>query len=153
VKLAAGAYRASGATARVTWKSSKPRVAKVSATGTIRALKAGSATIRATAPGGMRAAIKVTVGARGGVAVTKVTAKGVPSTMTVGQIAYATPKYSPASAKAVRVTYASSSRRVLAVDKVGRLVAKAPGKATLTVKAGKATARFRVTVRSADDAG
>ncbi|MDR1153027.1 MAG: Ig-like domain-containing protein, partial [Bifidobacteriaceae bacterium] len=130
-----------------TWKSSKASVASVSASGKITAKKRGKATISATA-GGKTVKIAVTVRAKGSAKakVTKVSATGVPKTMKVGQVAWVTASYAPATATGVKATFASSSAARAAIDKTGRLTAKAPGKATITVKAGTKTKKYTVTV-------
>ncbi|MDR1151256.1 MAG: FIVAR domain-containing protein [Bifidobacteriaceae bacterium] len=141
------AWTDGAAVATVAWTSSKPSVAKVSATGKIVAKKKGKATITASASG-KSVRIAVTVLARGAakIKVTKAAATGLPRTMTVGQIAWITGTYAPAKAAGVKVRFATSSSARVAVDKTGRLVAKAPGKATITVKAGTKSARYTVTV-------
>ncbi|MDR1295396.1 MAG: FIVAR domain-containing protein [Bifidobacteriaceae bacterium] len=141
------AWTDGGTVAAVAWKSSKLSVAKVSATGKIAAKKKGKATITASV-GGKSVTIAVTVLARAAAKtkVTKAAATGVPRTMTVGQVAWITGTYAPAKATGVAVKFATSSSARVAVDKTGRLVAKAPGKATITVKAGTKSTRYTVTV-------
>jgi alpha-D-xyloside xylohydrolase len=147
VRLAAAGYNSAGATSRVTWKSSNPKVAAVSASGRIVAKKAGKAKVTASA-GGKSVNVAVTVlSARAGkVAVKSVSASGVPKAMAVGGVKAIAGKYSPASAVSAKVTYASSNAAVLQVTSAGLLVAKSPGTAVVTVKAAKKTKRYKVTV-------
>ncbi|MDR1427189.1 MAG: FIVAR domain-containing protein, partial [Bifidobacteriaceae bacterium] len=151
VTVAAGAYTSTGTKVGATWTSSNMKVATVTASGKITAKKAGKATISVTAAGGKKATIRVTVlkakAAKSKVA--KVALSGAPRTMAVGQVSWIGAKYAPARATSVRVAYASSNPGVAAIDKAGRLVAKAPGKAVLTVKAGGKTAKTTVTVSAA----
>jgi uncharacterized protein YjdB len=77
--------------------------------------------------------------------VTKVSAT-VPKTLAVGASAYVTGTYTPTTATGVSVTYSSSNTKVVTIDKAGRLLAKGPGKATVTVKAGGKSAKYTVTV-------
>jgi uncharacterized protein YjdB len=138
-------WTAQGTASKLTWKSSKPSIASVSASGKITAKKRGKATISATADG-KSVKITVTVRAKSSAKVTKVTATGVPKTMKVGQVAWVTASYTPATATGVKATFASSSAARAAIDTSGRLTAKAPGKATITVKAGTKTKKYTVTV-------
>jgi hypothetical protein len=141
ISIAAYGYTAAGAASKVTWKSSKAKVAKVSASGVIKGVKAGKATITVTAAG-KKATIKVTVVAKKTKAkVKKVTVKGVPTKLKVGAVAYAAVTYTSKTATAVKVTYKSSNKTVLDVDKAGRVIAKAAGTAKLTAQAGKKKAK------------
>ncbi|MDR0366879.1 MAG: FIVAR domain-containing protein, partial [Bifidobacteriaceae bacterium] len=147
LRLAAAAYTRGGSTAPVKWSSSKPSVAKVSSTGVIRALKAGRTTITLSA-GGLKAKIALRVIGRTAakVTVTSVSAKAA-SSMKVGQTAVVTASYKPAKAASVKLKYSSSRPSVLTVDSRGVITAKAPGKATITVKAGTKTKKLKVTVK------
>ncbi|MDR3201828.1 MAG: glycoside hydrolase family 3 C-terminal domain-containing protein [Bifidobacteriaceae bacterium] len=149
VKVYAAAYKSDGSKAAVAYKSSKKKVATVSKAGKITAKKAGKATVTVTA-GGKKATVKVVVVAKKPAksVVKKVVAKGgVPKSLAVGAVRYVAPEYSPASAVSVKVTYASSKASVASIDRAGRLVAKAKGAAKITVKAGKQTKTYQVTVK------
>jgi uncharacterized protein YjdB len=147
IKLATYAYNALGGKLALTWSSSKKKVAKVSATGAIKAKKVGKAVITAKAANGRKAKIKVKVVAAKPVAqVKKVSAKGIAKTMKVGQVSYAVPKYKPASVSAVKVKFSSSDPVVVQVDKAGRIEAKAKGTVIVTVKAKKKSKKYTVTV-------
>jgi uncharacterized protein YjdB len=63
------------------------------------------------------------------------------------QSQFLTASYGPASALRARVTFKSSNPKVAAVDKAGRVTAKSPGKATITIKAGGKAKRIRLTVK------
>ncbi|MDR1294573.1 MAG: Ig-like domain-containing protein [Bifidobacteriaceae bacterium] len=148
-RIPALALGADGTKAALTWGSSTKKVATVSATGTITAKRAGKATITVQS-GDRKATIAVTVVAkapRGAKArVTSVQATGIPAVLAAGTTAFAAGSYVPASPVGVKVTYTSSNPAVLGVDKAGRLTALAPGVATVTVKAGKESATYPVTV-------
>jgi uncharacterized repeat protein (TIGR02543 family) len=147
VRLAATAYMSDGAKAAVTWKSSSPKVAKVASNGKITAAKAGKSTITVASPSGKKAKIRVTVlpakSAKAKVARVSAT---VPKSMAVGASVSVTGKYAPARAVKAKVRYASSDATVASIDKYGRLIAKAPGKAVITVKAGTKSKAYTVTV-------
>jgi hypothetical protein len=149
--LSAFAYTATGASAKVAWKSSKPSVASVSAKGTITAKRTGKATITVAA-GGKTATIAVTVvsaatAKAAGAAVTSVKVARAPKAMTVGQAAYLSASASPSSAVGAKITYSSSKPGVATVDKAGRVRAVTKGKTVISVKAGGKTAKVSITVR------
>jgi uncharacterized protein YjdB len=137
----------------VVWKSSNPKVAKVNQNGKITAVKKGTATITVTSKAAnakgkqVSAKIKVKVVTKKPKSkVTKVTAK-VPKSMKLGQVLYITGKYSSSKATGVKVSYSTSKYQRVVVDKTGRLLAKSKGKDTLTVKAGKKTKKYTITVK------
>ena len=96
-----------------------------------------------TSKNGLKAKIKVKVVAKKPAKAKKpkITIKGVKKALKVGAVAYAKATFKPASAVGAKVTYKSNKPKVLKVDKAGRVLALAKGKANLTVKVGKATKR------------
>jgi len=155
-RLTAGVYHGDGraaATGKVTWKSSKPTIAKVTKAGKVKARKKGKVTITATtterSAAGKRLSATITVRVvkrKPKARIVKVRA-AVPSTMRPGQVVYVTGRYASAKATGVRVRYKTSDPRVVAVDKAGRLVARQAGTASVTVRARGKKAHYRVTVR------
>jgi hypothetical protein len=147
LRLPGAAYTVGGGIAAATWKSANPKVATVSANGTIRAKKAGQTTITLTA-GGKRAKVAVRVLARqpASRAVKAVTATA-PRTMTVGGSAIVAASYRPASVPGVKVKYKSSRPAVVTVDSRGVVTARAAGTAVVTVKAGAKTKQLTIRVR------
>jgi hypothetical protein len=148
VRLAAYGYTASGVRSPVRWTSSAPSVAKVSQAGRINPRKAGRATITVTA--GARTAkiaVRVVASRPAKARVVKVSAGRVPTSVAIGATVAITGTYRPATAIGAKVTYSSSNPAVAAIDKAGRLTAKTAGRTTITVKAHKSTARYRITVR------
>jgi alpha-amylase len=147
-KAVARAYTASGKTIKLTWRSSKHKVATVNAKGKIKAKKPGKAVIRASG-GGKTAKIKVTVvkkkpaGAKAKVHKVKVK---LPKKLKRKAVKYLNVKYSPKTAVAVKVKFQSSKKKVATVDPAGRLVAKKKGKTVITVKAGKKSKKLKLTV-------
>ena len=138
---------------KVTWKSSDKKVATVSKNGRIKAKKTGKVTITVTTKqtnaAGKKLSTSITVKvvkSKPKAKVKKVTAS-VPKSLAVGQVAYVTGKYTPKKATGVKVTYSSTKTSVVAVDKVGRVVAASAGKAMVKIKAGGKTKSYAVTVR------
>jgi len=134
---------------KVSYRSSKPKVASVTAKGKITGKKVGKATVTVRAPNGMKVTIKVQVVDKkpAKVAKPKVTVKGVKGTMKVGGVAYANVTFKPKNAVGVKVTFTSKNKSVVSVDKAGRLLAKKKGTATIIFKAGKGSKRIKVTVK------
>jgi|GEM_PF-2209608 len=134
---------------KVAYSSSKPKIAKVSKKGKITARKVGKATVTVRTPNGLTLKIKVQVVAKKPATVAKLKVKvaGVKKSMKVGKVAYANVTFKPKNAVGVKVTFKSTKKSVVAVDKAGRLLAKKKGKATIIFKAGKATKKIKVTVK------
>jgi len=155
-RLRSGVYYGDGHAAyagKTTWKSSRPKIATVTSTGKIKAKKAGTVTITATTTEttatGKRLSAKIRVKVvkkRPKAKVVKVRAS-VPKTMRRGQVVYVTGTYTSTRATGVKVSYSTSKPGVVALDKVGRLVAKRPGTASITVRAQGKTVRYRIVVR------
>jgi uncharacterized protein YjdB len=145
-KVPVSAFDPTGKALAVTWKSSAKKVATVSGTGVIKARAAGTAVITVKA-GKDTARIAIRVPAkRSTLAVKSVALRGVPATLSVGQVAFAESVVKPAKAVKALVTYKSSAPGVVSIDKSGRLSALAPGSATITAKAGTKTVTRTVTV-------
>lgn len=147
ITIPAKAYTNDGKTVKITYSSSKPKIASVNGKGKITAKAAGTAYITAKA-GTKTAKLKVTVVKQGTkyTAVKKVTAN-VPKTMKPGQKKAIVAKYTPSTATAVKVTFKSSNTKAVKVDKYGTITAVKKGKAVITVKAGKVSKAYKVTVK------
>jgi uncharacterized protein YjdB len=122
-------------TAKLTWESSKPKVATVNAKGKIKAKKTGTVKITATALNGKKLTINVKV-VKKAVKLKKLTLKKPPKTMKAGKTAILKLKVTSAKATNLRVKFSSSNKKVLTVDKAGKLTALKKGKAKITVKIG-----------------
>jgi uncharacterized protein YjdB len=131
---------------KVTFKSSKPKIATVNkTTGKIKALKAGKTTITVTSADGKKTAkCVVTVVAK----TTKIkTLKAFkPVGLLVGKTIQVKPKITPAKATGIIYKYSSSKKSVATIDKTGVITALKTGTTTITVKAGTKTQKFKVTV-------
>jgi uncharacterized protein YjdB len=134
-------------TALLEWKSSKPKVATVDArTGRIKAKAPGTAKITATALNGKKLTVTVKV-VKKAVALKKFTVSGVKATLKKGKTAQIKIKLSPAGATNLKVTFKSSKKSVVAVDKAGKLTALKKGKAKITITVGKKKIVKTVTVK------
>jgi uncharacterized protein YjdB/serine/threonine protein kinase len=134
----------------VSWSSSDKSVATVSSKGKVTAVKAGTATITVkTKDGGKKATCEITV-KEPTVAVTGVKLNRGDMTLTVGESAVLTASVEPDNATNKAVSWSSSNAGVASVDG-GRVTAKAPGTAEITVRTadGEKTAVCRVTVKAA----
>lgn len=113
---------------RLSYSSSKPAVASVSAKGVVKARKKGSATITVYSDGKKAATCKVTVKkAPGKVTLSKGTLK-----LAAGRTALL--KATLPGGTASKLTWSSSKKKVATVDSRGVVTAVAPGKAKITVK-------------------
>ena len=123
--------------AKLSYKSSNSKIATVSSSGKIKAKKKGKATITATSLNGKTLKINVVV-VKKAKSLKKFTLSGVKNlTVKAGKTAQLKIKLSPAGATNLKVRFKSSNKRVLTVDKAGRLTALKKGKAKITVYVGK----------------
>ncbi len=128
----------------VSWKSSKPKVASVSKTGKIKGKKKGKTTITVTTAAGAVYKFKVKV-QTGRVKTKQITAE------TENKITIKKKEKIKLGAAVLpltsldKLTYSTSSSKIATVKK-GTVTGKAPGKATITVKAGTKTLKIRVKV-------
>lgn len=132
----------------VSYKSSNKKVAAVSANGTIKAKKVGTATITVTTLHGASAKIKIKVQKKP-VKVTKLTVKNVKNNklfLKKGKTKQLSveKKYITATDK---ITYRSSNKKVATVTSKGKIRARRKGTAVITVKCGKKVKKIKVTVK------
>jgi hypothetical protein len=135
-------------TSSLTFKSGNTKVLTVDAKGKIKAAKKvkkkTKVTVTVTAKNGK--AVKVTV-----YVVPKATAhkghkvKGAPKSLKIGKTAQLKILLKKKTATNLKVSYVSSNKKVLAVDKAGKITALKKGKAKITVKIG--TKKKVVTVK------
>ena len=126
-----------GVSGKVTYTSSKVSVATVDANGKVTAKAAGTAVITAKC-GNYKATCKITV--------KKPFVKATASAKTVFAGGTSQIKVTKAGVSG-KVTYTSSNKSVAAVSKTGKVTAKKPGTATITVKCGSYKAACKITVK------
>lgn len=126
----------------VTWASSNASVASVNS-GTVTALKEGTATITASA-GGKSATCSVKVSARS-IAVTSISLDKISLSMQVGDTETLMATIKPDNATDKSVVWTSSDDAVASVSN-GKITALKSGKATITAKSGTCSAECEVTV-------
>lgn len=121
---------------KATYKSSNKKVAKVTQKGVVTAVGTGNAYIEVSA-GGHSCRYQITVLEEGLLLNSdEITLnKGDKSQITIRNTTGLAP------------TYKSNKKKVVSVSKTGLLTAKKAGTATITIKAGKETAKLKVTVQ------
>ena len=131
----------------VTWSSSKPSVATVSASGKVTAVKKGSAKITAKV-GGKKLTCKVKVK---GAKIKKTLLNATTITLTKGSTFRLKAIASPIGAENRGFTFKTSKKKVATVSKKGVIKAKKAGTTTITVvsKTGKKKAKCKVKVVNA----
>lgn len=136
------------------WESSDRKIFTVSGkfngTCTIRARRKGRATLTATAASGLQ--ITALVKVQKGIVKTRAITS-LPSTVTIkkGQRSRLTPVLSPLTSQNP-VTYKSSSTKIAAVSRTGRIRGVAPGRCKVTVTSGRISVKVTVTVTGVDAA-
>ena len=153
--LAATISPKDAANKKVSWKSDKPEIAAVDATGKVTGKKIGTATITVTTEeGGKTATCRVTVSATS-VAVTGVTLNKTELTLETGGSETLTATVAPSDAANQNVTWKSDNPEIVTVDATGKVTGVAIGEATITVTTedGGKTATCKVAVKVPDIEG
>ncbi|MGN1118193.1 MAG: Ig domain-containing protein, partial [Acutalibacteraceae bacterium] len=137
----------------VTWSSSNTKVAKVSSTGKVTAVKKGTAVITCTTKSGKKTAtckIKVI-----STPVTGVTLNKKSLTLGLGETSRLTATIAPLDATYTGVTWSSSNKTVAKVSSAGKVTAIGTGTAYISCVTddGEFVARCKVTVVDTDDTG
>ena len=141
----------------VSWKSSNTSVATVDASGTVKAVKAGTATVTATA-GGKSATVTVTVKGEDpvvpvqSVSISGTGVSGGKATINVGAGLNLSATVSPSNATDRTVTWRSSDDSVATVSSTGSVRGLKAGTAVVTATAGGKSNSVIVTIQAADPA-
>ncbi len=129
----------------VSWKSGNTKIVKVSRTGKITAQKkTGKATVTITLASGLRKKISVTV-QKGAVKTSKISNIQKKVSMKKGKKLKLAPILTPITSMD-KITYSTSNKKVATVSKKGVIIARASGKAKITVKSGNKKVVVTVTV-------
>lgn len=132
---------------KVIWKSSNSKIAKVSVSGRVTAVRGGRATITAIAAdgSGKKAICRVTVRA----SVSSISFSKTNGKMYVGRTMQLSPVIKPAYATNKKCAWSSSNDKVAVVNSAGNVYAAATGTAVITAKATDGTgkkASYKITV-------
>ena len=127
---------------KITYASSNKKVAVVSSKGVITAKASGKAKITVKS-GSKKVTVTVTVPKA---TATRITGISQAVTLKRGKSKTLKPKLYPANSDS-KITYSSSNRKVAVVNAKGKVTAKKKGTAIITVKAGKAKVKCRITVK------
>lgn len=127
------------------WKSSNPKVASVNAKGKITGKKTGNATVTVTMKSGASASVKIKVQKKA-VKTSKVSVEKKKLTLKKGKSVQVKVTLTPLTSLE-KVKFSSSNKKVAEVSAKGKIKAKKPGKAKITVKSGKKKAVISVTVK------
>lgn len=140
------------ASAKINWKSSNKKVAKVDKKGVVKGIKAGKATITATAKvknkKALKTACKVTVKKR---LIKSLTTDFSSAVMEVGATKAVKVSIKPGNASVKKLKYTSSDNRIASVSSTGLITAKKEGKATVNVSTtdgSKKSVSIQITVKA-----
>ncbi len=129
----------------VSWSTSNKKIATVSNTGKVTGKKKGKATITATLASGLQ--IRTTVKVQKGTVKTKsITVNSKNITLNAKEKYQITAVIAPLTSKQ-KLTWSTSNKKIVKVDKKGRITARKKGKATITVKSGSKKVKIKVTVK------
>lgn len=106
--------------------------------------KAGTISVTVTLASGKKASIKVTIQKKD-VATKSIKVDSAKITLQVGKNTKLKPIITPITSTC-KTTYKTSNKKVATVSSSGKIVAKAPGKAVITIKSGSKTKKVTVTV-------
>jgi hypothetical protein len=138
------------ASSALTYTSSNTKALKVSSKGKLTASKSvkkkTKVTVTITTATGFKKNVTVYVVPKSK-KLSKLKVSGAPSSMKKGQYKILKVKLTSSSATNVKVTFSSSNKKVLTVDKAGKLFAKKKGSATVTVKAGGKSYKKKIKVK------
>lgn len=119
---------------KITWSASNKKIATVSSSGKVKAVKEGTVTITAKTTDGVKASVKFKV-INKAVKVSKLSIKASSKKVVIGQKATLRVSISPVTAANKKVTWKSSNTKAAKVSSKGVVTAVGIGKAKITVTA------------------
>lgn len=131
---------------KLTWSTSNKKIATVNQSGKVTAKKKGKAKITVKAENNKSFTFTVNV-VNKDKKVKKITVKGYKKSMKSGQHKYLKVILNPKTATNGKITFKSSNKSVITVDKAGKITALKKGKAKITVKAGGKKKVINITVK------
>lgn len=129
----------------ISWSSTNPKVAKVNKNGKVVGKKKGTAVITVKMKSGATASVKVKV-QKNVVKTKKVKVSKKKITLKKGKSQQIKAEIMPLTSQD-KVKYSSSNKKVAVVSAKGKIMAKKPGKAKITVRSGKKKAVITVIVK------
>lgn len=139
----------SGGKIKPKWSSNNPTVVQVDANGKLYAYNVGDAIITASATGitGTKSAkMRVTV-EPSAIPMQSISISGAPNAMKVGSATWLSVNFNPINATDNKISWITSNRSVLDVNKDGKLNAKKAGTAVITATSGGVSRSVTITVK------
>ncbi len=133
----------------ITWTSSNPSVATVSATGEITGVAPGTITVTATTKNGQTATCTVTIESAPDIVATSVTISTPQKTnLIIGETLSLSAVVLPETTTNKTVVWSTSNSSVATVDNTGKVTAIGSGDVTITAKCGDASGTITLKVES-----
>ncbi|MBR1821682.1 MAG: Ig-like domain-containing protein [Clostridia bacterium] len=141
-------YAPSNAMAKLTWKSSKTKIAKVDADGLVTPLKKGSTIISVTTDNGKSASVKIKVVSPPKAKKVILSASGT-LVLNVGDTLQLSGTVEPAEAEQ-KVSWRTNKKKVASVSGTGMVTALRAGTATITAKSAGGGKKAKVKIKVVD---
>lgn len=140
---------------KVSWDTNNPSVAKVSSTGKVTGVGAGTAYITIKSVDGVSDKVKVVVTKRNPIKATKITLSPSSLTLNVGAKKTVTATVSPSNASIKTITWLSHNTNIAKVDSKGNVTGVGAGSTKISAYTtdGNVTASMNVTVKSNSSSG
>lgn len=140
---------------KVSWDTNNPSVAKVSSTGKVTGVGAGTAYITIKSVDGVSDKVKVVVTKRNPIKATKITLSPSSLTLNVGAKKAVTATVSPSNASIKTITWVSHNTNIAKVDSKGTVTGVGAGSTKISAYTtdGNVTASMNVTVKSNSSSG
>lgn len=140
---------------KVSWDTNNPSVAKVSSTGKVTGVGAGTAYITIKSVDGVSDKVKVVVTKSNPIKATKITLSPSSLTLNVGAKKAVTATVSPSNASIKTITWVSHNNNIAKVDSKGNVTGVGAGSTKISAYTtdGNVTASMNVTVKSNSSSG